>query len=228
MRINKATLACKNLNEMEVFYCETLGFPLRTKSSTHLEIAIGESVLVFELDSNLKQKQYHFAFNIPGNLFIEAKQWIQSYVTLLEDEGENEVYFKNADAHSLYFYDPEENVVELMARHLLNPEKQVAFFSAKDIQNISEMSLTSDEVEAVGNTIIDAGIPVLGTDLIVEKDLNFMGEKDSNAFVLLVPTGRVWYFSTKAAKVSPICIEINEEVRLCVEHTGGFSCQQIS
>ena len=133
MIINKVTLYTHDLAAIEDFYCIKLGFQILKKSTTVLEIKIGNSVLAFELASPKEHKQYHLAFNIPSNLFQEAKEWIKFYTSLLVEDDEDEVYFETIDAHSLYFYDPDENVIELIARHSVNPELHVKQFPLHDL-----------------------------------------------------------------------------------------------
>jgi catechol-2,3-dioxygenase len=66
--------------------------------------------------------------NIPENKIEEAQDWLlQHNCKLLKatpneviDVEKNIVYFHTIHAHSVYFYDPAGNLVELIARHHLN------------------------------------------------------------------------------------------------------------
>lgn len=224
MKINKMTLYAYDLMNMENFYCMKLGFKKLKKTSTSLEIKIGESILAFQLALPSEQKQYHFAFNIPRNLFQEAKEWIQLHTSLLKDNGQNDVYFERFDAHSLYFYDPEENVVELIARSI-NPQVHVDEFTAEAIQSIGEINLTTDNLLQVGEKLKDVGIHVWDNKKLDEKSLNFMGDKE--AYILLGPANRNWYFSTKDAVVSRIKIDVNDQLQFIIDENGIFHIRKL-
>lgn len=229
MKINKTILYVHNLKQMMAFYGEKLGFHILEKSPKGFQIAVGNSILAFELVSTKVQKQYHFAFNIPSNLFEDAKVWIQKkYIPLLTHQGKDEVFFQNINAHSLYFYDPEENVVEFIARHDVNPIVEVDKFSVQTIIDIGEMNLTTDDLLHVGEQLMDIGIPVRNNESIDETSLNFMGEIEDGVHLLLGPSKRNWFFSQKDAIVSPIIIEVNDTVRLQIDFNGHFKHEQIS
>ncbi|MFL0505145.1 VOC family protein [Ureibacillus sp. 179-F W5.1 NHS] len=59
MKINKTILYIHNLEQMINFYGEKLGFPILEKSPKGFQIAVGNSILAFELISPTiyKQKQ---------------------------------------------------------------------------------------------------------------------------------------------------------------------------
>lgn len=226
MKINKVTLYAHDLTRMDNFYCMKLGFKRLERSSTSLEIQIGDSILAFELAHPEEQKQYHFAFNTPSNLFYEAKEWIRQYSPLLTDNGQDEVYFESINAHSLYFYDPEENVVEFIARSI-NPEVQAVEFTAETILSIGEINLTTDNILNIGGELILRGIPVRGNERLVESSLNFMGESEDDAYLLLGPAKRNWYFSTKEAVVSRVKIDVNNQHQLIIDENGMFHVHRI-
>ncbi|KGR77084.1 glyoxalase/bleomycin resistance/dioxygenase family protein [Ureibacillus sinduriensis] len=222
MKINKVTLYAHDLEGLEIFYCKKLGFQKLEMTSTGLEIKIGESILAFEMAVPNEQKQYHFAFNIPSNLFEKAKEWIQCHTLLLKDQGRNFAYFENFDAHSVYFYDPEGNVVELIARHSANPAAHTDRFTAREILSIGEINLTTEDLLVVGQKLVSLGIPLQNGAELDETSLNFMGEPNSNAYILLGPAKRNWYFSTKDAVVSRINIIVNGHLELSVDKNGRF------
>lgn len=220
MNITKAVLHTSNIGEMKLFYIQTLGFEIVSETEASFSVRVGSSILEFERDFLNIPKQYHFAFNIPGNLFPEAKDWIKARTPLLTHDNEDEIFFESSNAHSLYFYDPDENVVELIARHAVNPHKSVQFFTAQDMLNIAEMSLTTDEVLYVGEKLEEIGVFQRHRLALKESMLNFLGEPQDGTHILLGPAGRNWLFSTKDAIVSPIAIEINDKNRIRIDVNG--------
>ncbi|MGE7622214.1 hypothetical protein ACQKMD_03840 [Viridibacillus sp. NPDC096237] len=188
-----------------------MGFELLNESTNCFEIAVGTSVLEFKEYEAEGTPFYHFAFNVPGNLFIEAKKWIMQLVFLNNDEeGNDEVHFESAKAYSCYFEDPSGNIVELISRYGSSPQtKLTSSFSAKNLLNISEINITTDDTLTVGNELQKHGI-VLTEEPLNPNALNFLGKREEGAFLLLGPTKRQWYFSTKEAESYPLEIILED------------------
>ncbi|WP_114571586.1 VOC family protein [Exiguobacterium flavidum] len=220
MKITKATLYTDNIEQMKQFYLKTLGFSQVSETDRSFAIQAGASVLEFELDPLRTPKQYHYAFNIPGNLFIEAKKWIKNHISLLLHEEEDEIFFENTNSHSVYFYDSDENVVELIARHAVNPTRPSSLFVARDILDIGEMNLTTDDVLGVGEKLEEIGVFQRYGSPLKGDSLNFLGEPQDGTHILLGPAGRNWLFSKKDAITSPIMIELNHQHRIQVDSSG--------
>jgi len=224
MQISKVKLYIYDIHKMMDFYCRTLGFKLLEEAEHFFEIAAGESIIRFEYIHSSVEKQYHFAFNIPSNLFQQAKKWAQKNVGILSVEEQDEVYFKSLDAYSCYFYDPEDNVVEFIARQEKNPKVNTNVFSIDHVINIAEINLTTDAILSVADCLKGYGITPLKGGEIRTDALTFMGENGVN--ILLGPSERIWYFSTKKAIVSPIVIEVNHQLELCLNVDGEFTIYQ--
>lgn len=227
MKITKAVLYADNIEHMKNFYAKTLGFSLLSETDTSFEIQTGSSVLGFELDQLQEPKQYHFAFNIPENLFKEAKEWVKEHKALLVHREKDEAFFENINAHSVYFYDPEENVVELIARHALNPVKKVQQFASQDILDIAEMNLTTNHVLETGGKLEEIEVFERYYESLDEYGLNFLGEPEDGSHILLGPSGRNWLFSEKVALPSPIIIELNNQHRILLDKKGHLNYEKI-
>ncbi|MFJ5765964.1 VOC family protein [Lysinibacillus sp. NPDC093210] len=226
MKISKMKLYAHDLHKMKAFYCDILGFELLEEAEHFFEIAAGESVIQFEtLDASVA-KQYHFALNIPSNLFQQAKKWAQARVDLLRLDEQDEVYFKTLDANSCYFYDPEDNVIEFIARHGINPSVNTDAFSIKHVLNIAEINLTTDAIHAVADRLKEYGITPLKGEEIRTDALTFMGNYEDGVHLLIGPSERIWYFSTKKAIVSPINIIVNNYLHLYISVKGDFAISQ--
>ncbi|MFS0671453.1 VOC family protein [Peribacillus frigoritolerans] len=92
MIINKVTLYGHAWNEMRNFYVDVLGFELLSQTDDAFEIKAGESVLEIKKYHYKDKPFYHFAMNIPTNLFTSAKAWAKSQVELTREEDDDEVY----------------------------------------------------------------------------------------------------------------------------------------
>ena len=211
MRITEATLYTNRLDEMKRFYVEKLGLSVVDENSTRFQIELGEDTLIFQEAITEHERQYHFAINIPANRFKEAKEWIMSRVPLLTEEGEDEIYFEGIDASSLYFYDADENVIELIARHSINPESNIESFSSNEFLGIGEMSLTVEDPSLVAQALETIGVRRRDGNSIDPRHLNFMGPPNHDTYMLLVPRGRVWLFSPKLSIPSPVQMVLDQQ-----------------
>ncbi|MCA0980281.1 VOC family protein [Exiguobacterium aestuarii] len=183
MRITETMLYTNRLDEMKRFYTEKLGLSVIEEDSTSFRINLGEDTLVFQEAATVQERQYHFAINIPSNRFKEAKEWIKSRVSLLREDGEDEIYFEGIDASSLYFYDADENVVELIARHSINRESDAEVFSTDDFLGIGEMSLTAVDPLHVAQELTNIEIHRRDGKPIDEHHLNFLGAPNSDTYI---------------------------------------------
>ena len=196
---------------MKRFYVEKLGLSVVDEDSTRFQIELGEDTLIFQEAITEHERQYHFAINIPANRFKEAKEWIMSHVPLLTEEGEDEIYFEGIDASSLYFYDADENVIELIARHSINPESNIESFSSNEFLGIGEMSLTVEDPSLVAQALETIGVRRRDGNSIDPRHLNFMGPPNHDTYMLLVPRGRVWLFSPKLSIPSPVQMVLDQQ-----------------
>jgi catechol-2,3-dioxygenase len=223
LNINKVILQTSNLIEMKNFYLNRLQFEMIDSSINSFSIKVGSSVLEFLESSSEKDPYYHFAFNLPSNKFQEAKNWVQSKVRLLTEDGVDEIYFKFLDAHSFYFLDPSGNIVEFISRHSNSPESEKTF-SIDSILNISEINVTISDVFTVGKQLVTSGIPVRN-DEDLNEGLNFMGANGS--FILLCPPERRWLFSDKNAEIHPVKITIDHHKIVEINDDGEFQINLI-
>ncbi|PGD90692.1 VOC family protein [Bacillus pseudomycoides] len=216
MLISRVTLYSNSLEEMKDFYLNKLDFQLLHSSEMSFSIQVGESELEFRKNNLNSKPFYHFAFNIPSNQFSEAKEWAKKKVVLNVEDGEDEVYFSRSNAYSFYFMDPAGNIVEFISRHTTSPESNEPF-SVHSILNVSEMSMTTDQVLAVGNQLIEYGISVRDGEALSDG-FHFMGE--NGVYLLLGPSGRRWFFSELDAAVHPLLIEIDSEKQIEINRQG--------
>ncbi|MEJ6528601.1 VOC family protein [Exiguobacterium sp. USCH10] len=227
MRITETTLYTNRLDEMKRFYTEKLGLSVVEEDSTSFRINLSEDALVFQEAATNQKRQYHFAINIPANRLKEAKRWIKSRVSLLSEDGEDEIYFEGIDASSLYFYDADENVVELIARHSINPESEAEEFTHHDFLGIGEMSLTAVDPLHVAQELANIEIHRRDGNAIDERHLNFLGAPNSDTYILLVPPGRVWLFSPKLSIPSPIQMTINRQYVIEIDENHKLQIRSI-
>ncbi|HKG53624.1 MAG TPA: hypothetical protein VKB04_05150, partial [Anaerolineales bacterium] len=155
MNITKLELLTANLQVQKDFYENILQLPVKL-SASNLEVAVGETNLIFTQASSEFEGAYHFAFNIPENQFRAAKKWISERIPLLRDEnGKDEFNSDSWNSDSVYFKDTAGNVLEFIARHNLNSTADRDFDSTQ-ILNISEIGLPSENVIELANVLCTA------------------------------------------------------------------------
>lgn len=201
--IKSATLYTNNLKALRRFYGNVLELDMTESAAEQFTVRIGESYLTFKQTE--QPATYHFAINIPGNQFSMMKYWMLDRVTLTREEGRDEVYFPFFDADSMYFEDPVGNIVELIGRR-----KRDLFgdLSKESFLNISEIGMVTPHVVEVGDELQDLGIPLRKGTEVEPNELNFLGRGD--AFIVLVPPGRRWYYSKKDSETYPLELTWND------------------
>jgi len=144
--MDQLTLFTSQLDELIRFYEDVLEWPVVDQNARSISFRLGQSRLTFQYRS--AATPYHFAINIPYNQVQEALDWARERVDILSYEGEEVVDFSAWDAQAFYFYDPDRNVVEFIARRALSNASDRRF-SGNSLQEISEIGLPSEDIESV-------------------------------------------------------------------------------
>ena len=187
-------LTSTSLDEMRGFYVGKLGLRELDRGPERLALHAGTSRLVFRHRADT-DATYHFAFNIPEDRILAARQWQLDRSPLIEppknlrdaDMPEDVVFFRNWNAHSVFFWDPAGNVVEHIARHTLaTPRVGREPFSAREILCVSEIALVSDDVERTAEELHDR----LGLATYRPPSSAFAALGDEEGLVLVMRRGR--------------------------------------
>jgi catechol-2,3-dioxygenase len=150
MQIKKLKIYTANLAAQSQFYAEILGLEKLGSTQKTVSFKMGKSVL--EIESSLSATPYHFAINIPSNQEMEALNWLKDRLEILKD-GSNEIHdFVAWNAKAMYFYDPDQNIVEFIARKNLDHRSETAF-DQNALLEISEIGLPTDDIEKEFNRL---------------------------------------------------------------------------
>ncbi|HEX2620681.1 MAG TPA: VOC family protein, partial [Phototrophicaceae bacterium] len=150
MQIKHLTLQAPDLIQLEPFYRETLGLSITRQTDDELTIKIGNTDLKFELMPQF-DGAYHIAINVPENQFSQAVEWLTARVTPITDSTGSSIFsFPEWNAHSIYFYDPAGNVLELIARHDL-PTASDKPFTSNSMLSISEVGLGAEDAPTLAS-----------------------------------------------------------------------------
>lgn len=190
MKLEHIQIQTNNIQQTRAFYEDILGLSIIENDSESITIKAGNSILKFAENPQFKSI-YHFAFNIPENKLEEAIKWCKNKVDLILIENKNVItHFENWNAHAVYFYDNNGNLLEFIARHDLD-NTQTEEFSSKSILNISEIGIVNENPLDLGN------------QLIAEHELSFFSKNnnsevfaaigDDEGLLILVKPNRNWY-----------------------------------
>lgn len=149
------------LPAMKAFYHGKLGLPVLAEGDDEITIGGGATPVTFvKAKADEGKPFYHFAFNIPENKIRSARKWQLERSELLptlprhRDPSfpDDVVHFRNWNAHSVFFLDPAENVVEYIARHTLE-NAAPGPFTERDILYASEIAFIVDDVPSVASGV---------------------------------------------------------------------------
>ena len=187
------------LEEMEEFYGDLLGLATE-RGDDRLTILGGATRITFsKAGAGYLKPFYHFAFNIPENKLLAARNWQLDRTPLippwenLRDPTfpDDVVHFRSWDAHSVFFWDPAGNCVEYIARHTLH-NGTPGPFTTGDILYASEIAFVTDDVDATALILRET----LAVDQYQGGSDNFRALGDEHGLLLLMKRGRIMGFET--------------------------------
>jgi catechol 2,3-dioxygenase-like lactoylglutathione lyase family enzyme len=144
MQIKELKIYSSNIKAQTDFYNKILGLNIINYTDKNVSLAFGKSILNIEYKT--KTTPYHFAINIPANKEFEALDWLKSKVEILKDGNIEIQDFDFWNAKAIYFYDIDENIVELIARKNLNNLSNKKF-NANQFLEISEIGLPTLDIQ---------------------------------------------------------------------------------
>lgn len=201
MKIHSLSLPSTNFDSMREFYTSVLGLKLAESDSQFFTLQAGFTRMAFNTINDGTLPKHHFAFNIPPNLFQEAKTWLAERTGLISGkEGQVEFDFSNWNALGMYFIDPAGNIGELIARDML-PSAQADEFSADHIVSVSEIGVPVPDVPGTVDLLRRAA----GLQPYRGETDTFTAVGDENGLLIVVQQGREWYPRTGiSAQPSPL------------------------
>lgn len=206
---------------MKDFYHDLLGLEVLKEKDDEITFRLGATELTY-VSATPEQGRpwYHIAFNIPENKFWEAREW-QLQRTKLKQRSPGSMThpdypdvanFWHWNAHSTFFWDPANNLLEHIARHDL-PNAAPGPFTSDDLLCVSELGFMVDDAPAVART--------LGKALTLTQYRNG-GERltpvgDEHGLLLIFDRGRHWRMSdgtTRPTEAYPTEVTIRGKAKL--------------
>jgi hypothetical protein len=208
MKLLEIEILSNNLINTEKFYSKVFDFELELKSDEILTYKIGQSKLIFK-KSKIKNPIYHFAFEIPQNVFEESIKWISNKVTLIKVKDNSVVAeFEDWNAKSIYFFDNNKNILEFITR-FDNEKSNEPKFDKNQIINISEIAFVTQNVSSLAKQILKKYNLDYFTKQIQTDIFSVIGGNDG--LFILVAENRNWYPTNLSAKKYPIKVKISVE-----------------
>ncbi|MEW7289275.1 VOC family protein [Aquimarina sp. 2304DJ70-9] len=192
---NIRLLTSTSLHLMKEFYAGTLGLRIESEKKSEITFIAGVSTLTFvKIDASMGDPWYHFAFNIPENKLLKARAWQLERTALIltpkrlrDSRFPDDVrYFRNWNAHSVFFWDPAGNLLEYIARHDLKNGVEGKFTST-DILNVSEIGFVVDDQEKEAYDLHNN----LGIEVYPRKSNFWWAMGNENGLLLCLPK-RLW------------------------------------
>ena len=193
-----------SLTELKKFYTSLLELPLVSEQADRFTIRTGETTIRF-IKTNEKYAApfYHFAFNIPENKILKAREWQLKRTALsatpsqlIDSAYPKDIrHFQHWNAHSVFFWDPAGNLVEYIARHDLKNSAE-GEFSSKDLLCASEVAFIVNDTEIIADEIRSS----FNLNQYKGGDENFRAIGDENGLLLVIKKGRVWESHTTISR----------------------------
>ncbi|NIG55496.1 VOC family protein [Chitinophaga sp. Cy-1792] len=201
MKITALEIISNDINKAIHFYHEILGFELVASSPEKAVVKIGHTLFTLKHDNQAKGV-YHLAFDIANNHLEEALHWIAAKMPVVKDKDHNEITgFPAWNAKSFYFYDQEDNLLELITRYDQHSHNSQPF-DQHAIIGINEVGISP------------AAPLVLAEDLVSNHGLSWFakGPKleefcvvgDEEGMFVISRAGRNWYPTDKPAGHIPL------------------------
>ncbi|HEY5463517.1 MAG TPA: hypothetical protein VIJ95_09710 [Hanamia sp.] len=206
MNIVSVEILTNNLDETEKFYTQHLSLGIKDKTENTISFSVRNSELIFR-EIKSENPVYHLAINIPCNKINDARNWLAERVDIISvDENNDIANFTDWNAKSVYFFDNNGNILELIARFdLLNSENEM--FCNKSFICISECGIATDDANELTERIISVTkLPVFSKQ---KRRDDFSALGDDNGLLILSDTKRKWYPTN--TKVDKFFIKIKIE-----------------
>ncbi|WFR62608.1 VOC family protein [Paenibacillus amylolyticus] len=208
MMIEELEIYTARLEDLKHFYRDTLGMEVSNVTDQGFDLQVGLTRTIFKQCETEQEPFYHVAWMIPTNQFKQAKQWAVSRVVLSKEEERDETYSTLWNSHSLYFEDPAGNIIELIAHHRI-PNERDHLFSVKDIVQVCEIGLVTEDVLSTVNELEQIGLTRWG-----EVSETFAPVGDVHGLFIVVKKDRTWFFSKQKAQIYPMEISIRDVGKL--------------
>lgn len=192
MKIVELELLTDDISGTEAFYEKVLGLtPYHKDDKTYLFYKIGFTKLIFKKTEEAVAPVYHYAIDVPNNLFKASHQYItENAQTIPVTENSDIADFSNWEAESFYFYDNNGNILEFITRYANQTYKAPPFTKDSYIA-VSEIGIVTKNVPDLADRLHEKyGVPFFHRQPRGNK-FTVMG--DDEGLLIISKRGRAWY-----------------------------------
>jgi catechol-2,3-dioxygenase len=204
MHMTFLQLHTNNLPALQTFYA-ALGFTVSAHDQ-YIDIPIGTTLLRFHADDTPLSGGYHFAINVAVSDIAIVREWLSKHTPIIQSvQGTTIFQFDEWQAHAIYCYDPDHNIVEFILRReiVIHPQSS---FHATDSLCISEIGMACTDVPA---TIAQFRNSVAIPDFFSHND-EFWPIGDNHGLFIMVQSPRLWYPDTPVpAALLPVTVKFH-------------------
>ncbi|PSK89764.1 VOC family protein [Taibaiella chishuiensis] len=207
MQIKTITLQSADIAATVVFYQDVLGIPVQEYENDRLSLQIGSTLVQFNAAAT-GRPVYHLAFDIPHNQLEAAYEWLRQKTEVLPvAPGTVFSEFERWNARSIYCYDNNGNILELICRLDLDNAAD-ASFDAGALLHVSEVGIVCSDVPQYVQVLQQQyDLPVYAKQPPAD---NFTVLGDEEGLFVLVSEGRHWFPTTIAAAAFPLEITFDQ------------------
>ena len=201
MQIKELILFTQDIQRQKSFYQKVLGMKQLVDSKQEIAFEVGASVLTFRYRRDAKPN--HIAFNIPSNRIEQATSWLAQKSLAIQTNDHAITTFSDWNAQAVYFYDPDDNIMEFIARAEISPTGDLGF-SAESILSISEIAMATNSIEKIYHAINEIQpIPIFDGDFD-----RFCALGDHHGlFILIDKNNKKWYPTDDTAYSSEFIVK---------------------
>lgn len=216
MYFSELILQTAHLSKQIHFYTEVLKMEIQRQTADSVSFLVGRTLLTFEASPT--HQVYHFAINIPGFQEVAALEWLKERVKILKD-GNKEIHdFSNWNARAIYFYDADQNIVELIARRNLGYAPQTPF-DQQAFREVSEIGVSTLDIGGVCHWLeknlhipLFSGAPV---------EFCAMGEECA-LFICVNANSKKWFPTKMDAALAPFeAVLIRKKEQIHLQYNGN-------
>lgn len=203
MKINELQLLSPDLAATEAFYNKLLGLAIHDKDTRQITFRLGDTLIGFSQADDAKPV-YHMAFDIPHNQLEDAYDWLKEKTAILPVTADSVFSeFERWNARSLYFYDHQGNILELICRFDLD-NAATAPFGASSFLHVSEIGIVCRDVPEMVKQIHNK----YRLDLYPKQPPadNFTVMGDEEGLFIIVSEHRKWFPTEVEAGIYPVKI----------------------
>ncbi|MDN5205266.1 VOC family protein [Fulvivirgaceae bacterium BMA10] len=205
MKIQELVLNSNKLDLQKNFYSKKLGFEIIEEFGDGFSIQTGATRLSF-VNFTDQNTNYHFAFQISKEKIKVAREWlINRDISLLK---ETKTKSDLVMGKSLYFRDPDGNIVEFIGRSV---EDRRSAFAIESVLRLSEIGLPTKDTFSLAKKLIDDYHIVPKDEEEFNHDFCWVGDDDG--VLIVVKEGRHWIPTNCPSIASDFQIKIKVQGR---------------